>query len=411
MSQSPSVADSPTPGEGVERTDPPPPGLPIRATFLHRPRPPGDAVVRPRLLATLDRGLDLSATLVCAPAGFGKSIIVSQWAEAIDRPVAWLSLHAAIGDPRWFVMHLSEAVRRIAPGALDVVSQMTAAPELPAIHAVITELSNELDELAKPIVVVLDDYHHVTSPEVHEVVSELILHPAESVHFVIISRHEPALPIGAVRLRGQLAELRMADLAFTSDELELFAKQQQRDLVPEQTHNLLVATEGWPAGVRLAIEAQRISGDADFVGVGFLDQAVQDDILAEILDQAPPPVRRHLHVVSHFQSFCAELCDAAIAPVASEPATITGAEFIDWLRRYNLFVVSLDDDGVWYRFHHLFAHLLDNRRAVDSSDPQVQERDVRVRAARVFRAHGMVEDAIEQLHLAGADAELAVVAA
>ncbi|MGI9646471.1 MAG: hypothetical protein ACR2O6_14290, partial [Ilumatobacteraceae bacterium] len=259
--------------------------LPVRSTFLHRPRPPDDAVVRGRLLATLDHGLDLPATLVCAPAGFGKSIIVSQWAETIDRPVAWLSLHAAIGDPRWFLMHLSEAVRRIAPGALDVVSQMTAAPELPAIHAVITELSNELDELAKPIVVVLDDYHHVTSPEVHEVVSELIRHPAESVHFVIISRHEPALPIGALRLRGQLAELRMADLAFTSDELELFAKQQHhhhRDLVPEQTHDLLVATEGWPAGVRLAIEAQRISGDAGFVGVGFLDQAVQDDILAEI---------------------------------------------------------------------------------------------------------------------------------
>ena len=366
-------------------------------------------MVRPRLLTRLDRGLDLSATLVCAPAGFGKSIIVSQWAETIDRQVAWLTLDAAIDDPRWFLMHLCEAVRRIEPRALEVVSQMTSGPRLPDVHPVITELSNELDELPQSIVVVLDDYHQIASPSVHEIVSELIRHPVESVHYVIVSRQEPALPFGALRLRGQLAELRMADLAFTRDELDLFAKQQlHRDPVPEQSRELLSATQGWPAGVRLAIEAQRISGDADLVGVGFLDQAIQDDVLAEILDRAPLPVRRHLQVVSHFRSFSAELCDAAIGPTVPGPATMTGAEFIDWLRQYNLFIVQLDDKGVWYRFHHLFAHLLDNWRTVHGPDPEIRERDIRVRAAGVFRTHDMVDDAIEQLHLAGNDTDLAL---
>jgi len=386
--------------------------LPVRTAFLHRPRPPDDAVVRPRLLTELDRGLGLSATLVCAPAGFGKSIVVSQWAETIDREVAWLSLDAAIDDPRWFVMHLAEAVRRVVPGALDVVTQMTSAPQLPDVQAVTTELSNELDELPHPVVVVLDDYHLVASPSVHEVVSELIRHPTESVHFVIISRQEPSLPIGTLRLRGQIAELRMADLAFARDELELFATQQlHRDLDPEQARKLLLATEGWPAGVRLAIEAQRLNGASELVGVGFLDQAVQDDLLAEILDRVPPPVRRQLQVVAHFRSFSAELCDAVIATRARGPATMTGAEFIDWLRQHNLFLVQLDDDGVWYRFHHLFAHLLDNWRAVYGSESPIEERDIRARAGRVFQAQGMIDDAIEQLHLAGEYVDLAVVAA
>jgi LuxR family maltose regulon positive regulatory protein len=204
----------------------------------------------------------------------------------------------------------------------------------------------------------------------------------------------------------------MADLAFAGDEMELFATQQlHRDLAPEQSRELLLATEGWPAGVRLAIEAQRLGGASDLVGVGFLDQAVQDDLLAEILDQVPPPVRRYLQIVSHFRSFSAELCDAAIVARVAGPVTMTGAEFIDWLRRQNLFLVQLDEDGLWYRFHHLFAQLLDNWRAVHGADPQIQERDVRVRAAGVFRAHGMIEDAIEQLHLAGEDTDLAAAAA
>jgi len=412
VSQVHPVSDSSAPEANATVADPEPAGLPVRTAFLHRPRPPDDAVVRPRLLTTLDRGLELSTTLVCAPAGFGKSIIVSQWAETIDRPVAWLALDATIDDPRWFVTYLSEAVRQVMPGALDVVTQMTRAPELPDVRAVVTELSNELDELPQPVVVVLDDYHRVASPAVQELVSELIRHPSESVHFVIISRQEPSLPVGALRVRGQIAELRMADLAFAKDELELFATQQlDRHLVPEQLRRLLDETEGWPAGVRLSIEAQRLSTDSELVGVGFLDQAVQDDLLAELLDRVPPPVRRHLQAVAHFRSFSAELCDATIAPRVPGPATMTGAEFIDWLRRHNLFIVQLDDAGVWYRFHHLFAHLLDNWRAAYGSEFESQERDVRARAAAVFQAHGMIEDAVEQLHLAGADAELALVAA
>ena len=369
---------------------------------------------RRRLLATLDAGLVGHATLVCAPAGFGKSSIVSQWIETIDRPVAWLALDTAIDDPRWFLMHLAETIRRVVPGTLEVVTQMVQAPVLPDLAVVIPELSNELDELAQPIVVVLDDYHRITSPSVHTIMSELIAHPNGAVHFVIVSRYEPPLQIRALRVRGQLAQLRMSDLAFDRNEVELFAKQlMPREWLDRELQELYATTEGWPAGVRLAIEAQRLSGDAELIGVGFLDQATQDDLLAEVLESAPISVRRYVQVASLFPSFSAELCDAAIADRLSGPATMTGSEFIDWLRRYNLFVVQLDNEGVWYRFHHLFARLLDNWRAVQAPDPQAvaQEQAMRGRAAEVFRTHGMVEEAIEQLHLAGEGANLAAVVA
>ena len=392
--------------------DSPTPPASVRQSLLHRPQPPDDAIARPGRLATLDTGLDLPLTLVCAPAGFGKSIIVSQWAETIGRPVAWLAMDATVDDPRWFLAHLTEAVRRIAPDALKVASQMASAPRLPELRAVVTELSNGLDELPEPIVVVLDDYHQVTSPLVHEMVAELIRHPAELLHLVIISRTEPSLPIGVLRVRGRVKELRMADLSFIAGEVELFAKRHlERDLSPEQSRELFITTEGWPAGVRLAIESLRLSGDNEVVGVGMLDQVTQDQVLAEILDRAPLPVRRYLLAASLFDRFSAELCDAALADAVPGPAPMTGSEFIDWMRRHNLFIVELDDDGVWYRFHHLFAHLLDNWRTVYGSDPQVKERDIRLAAAAVFRAHDMVEEAIAQLHLAGDDADLAVLAA
>lgn len=389
--------------------DPAPAGLPVRAALLHRPRPPVDAVGRGRLLATLDRGLGLPVSLVCAPAGFGKSIIVSQWVETIDRPDAWVTLDSAIDDPRWFLMHLAEAIRRVVPGALDVVSQMVQAPTLPELSVVITELSNELSDVPHPIVVVLDDYHLITSPSVHEVVSALIEHHDGAVHFVIVSRQEPPLRLRALRVRGLLGQLRMSELALDREEVQLLARQLlPRDWLDQEIHELFTATEGWPAGVRLAIEAYRLDSDSELVGVGFLDQATQDDLLAEILESVPVPVRRYLQVVSHFPSFSAELCDAAIANRVAGPATMTGSEFIDWLLRHNLFIVPLDNEGVLYRFHHLFAQLLDNWRVAHGADPQaqIQERDMRVRVAGVFRTHGMVEEAIEQLHLAGERADL-----
>ncbi len=180
-------------------------GRPVRSAFLHRPDPPTDGVVRTELSARLDEGLDRSATLVCAPAGFGKSVLVSQWSRETGRRACWLTIDPTIDHPQWFLMHFVAAVRSVFPDALEVTSQMASAATLPAEAAVITELSNELDELPEPLIVVLDDYHHVTKPAVHRLISELVTYPSPMLRLVIVTREEPPLPIGTLRGKGDSA--------------------------------------------------------------------------------------------------------------------------------------------------------------------------------------------------------------
>ena len=389
------------------------PRLPVRTSYLHRPTPPTGGLVRSRLHDVLDRGIELPASLVCAPAGFGKSVVVSQWCEHVEGPVAWFSLDPAVDHPRWFLMHLIAAVRRVFPDALDVASQMVSADHLPSEEAVIAELSNELDELPERLIVVFDDYQHVTEPRTHRLVADLIRRPSPPVHLVIISREEPALPIGTLRAHGHLAELRTGDLAFSADELGLFIEQElHRELTPQQVGELHGVTEGWPAGARLAAEALRVGGDDAIVGAGFLDEVAQEYLVAGVLERTPPQIRQYLYVASHFDRFSAALCDAVATSLATNwRVSTTGAEFVDWIRRHNLFVVPLDETGEWFRFHPLFARLLADWRASSGSDLAVSEGSIRRAAAAVFGEQGQLEEAIEQLHRAGADDELAVVVA
>lgn len=376
--------------------------LPVRTVYLHRPKPPEGALTRSHLHTALERGLERPVTMVLAPAGFGKSIAVSQWCESIDRPVAWLSLDAPLDSLRWFVMYLVAAVRTSFADALKVTGEMATSGQLPGEDALVKALSNELGELPEPMVLVLDDYHMVTASAVHRMMSELLGHPGPSIHFVVISRYEPPLPIATLRARGQLSDLRMADLAFSENEVQQFAAQSLQLMLDDGTvHTLHEMTEGWPAGVRLGLDAISIAGAGEVVGPGFLDQDIQEYIVAEVLDRVPAQVRRYLIAASRFDRFNAELCEAAIDQSTSVEALMTGVEFIDWIQRHNLFVVSLDDRGEWFRFHHLFARLLDSWRAARVADVDVSDQDVHRAAARVLQAQGWLEEAIEQLTLAG----------
>jgi len=393
-------------------------GLPVRAAFVHRPDPPADALIRTELNERLDQGLDRWATVVCAPAGFGKSVLVSQWSRNIRRRTCWMSIDPAIDNPRWFLTHFVAAVRNVFPDALELTSQMASAPLLPTEDVLITELSNELDELPDQLVVVLDDYHQARSAFVHHLVSELITHPSPMLRLVIISREKPPLPTGTLRAQGHLCEVLGSDLAFSVEEIDEFvAASPHHAISPEQAAALHASTEGWPTGVRLAIEALRLGGDEAMMGAGFLDEAAQEYLVAEVLDRVPAQVRRHLLLASHFSRFSAELCDAIAAveggrgSVVSSPFPISGEEFIDWIRQRNLFIVPLDETGDWYRFHHLFARLLDNWRAAAGPGLDVPEEELRRAAARVFLRNGMVEEAIDELRVIGADDELAAVAA
>ena len=384
--------------------------LPVRAALLHRPAPPKSAVFRERLNSVLEQGLRYPVSLACAPAGFGKTVLISQFCDRAHRPAAWLSLDSSVNELRRFLLHLTAAVRGAAPGTLVNTSAMAStAGELPSHQSLVAALSNDLDGLPEPIIIVLDDYHHITTPSIHQVLSDLIRHPSPSVHLMIITREEPPLSIGRLRAQGRLSEVRVADLAFSQDELQQFMQNELPEvLTTQQLGQLYASTEGWPAGVRLAAQAIRLGGGTN-LGAGFLDLAAQEYLLADVLERVPDEVRQHLGSVALFDQFSAGLCDAIQSPRAHHHE-ISGSEFIAWLRQHDLFIVQLDAAGEWFRFHHLFARLLRHWRAASSLDDDT-ENEIRHIAARFFREHGHLEEAIEQLDLLGAHKELAAIAA
>lgn len=351
--------------------------------------------------------MDQPVTLVCAPAGFGKSTLVSQWCAGLDSKVAWLSLDPVIDNPQWFLLYLVTAVRQVLPDSLQTVSQMAAAGQMPTEQAVVVELSNELEELPEPLVIVLDDYHALTSEGSHRIIGELLKHPPASVQFVIVARYEPPLPIASLRASNHMSEVRMAELSFTEDEIRCYTDRElDRTLTDEQVSELHQSTEGWPAGLRFAIEGLRLKVEDASIGPGFLDQAAQEYLLAEVLDRLPPPVRRYLLVTSHFDRFSAELCDAVITHAGGRQPLMDGAEFIAWLRSHDLFIIPLDDEGVWFRFHHLFGRLLREWAAGYMSELDWSEVQIRQAAAQVFQGQRLIEEAIEQLYLAGDHADV-----
>ena len=381
------------------------PWLTIRTTRLYRPSVVERALTRPRLTERFDDGFHRPVTLVSAPAGFGKTLVTSQWCDTLDCPFAWLSLDESIDDTRWFVAHLVAAIQVACPDSMQTTARMVAAPQAPDGRTLVIELSNELDELDQRIVIVLDDYHSIEDSATHNLVADLLRHPSLMAHFVITTRKNPPLPLAALRAKGQLTEVRMADLAFSKNELQLFIQaESDRVLSAEELSSLHESTEGWPVGARLALEAVRAAPPGSKVlGAGFLDRGTQEYLVSEVIDGLPPAVRRYLVVASLFSQFNVELCEAVSEDVMTGPTSMTADEFVRWIVRHNLFVVPLDAQGVWFRFHHLFARLLDRWRTSHLLDLGLSEDQARRTAAHHLEHAGLVEDAIAQLISAGDD--------
>ena len=385
----------------------------LRSSLFHRPSPAANTLPRPDLLTRLDNGAQQSLTLVSAPAGFGKSNLVSQWCDTQDRPCVWLSMDPSIDELRWFLVNLTAAITAVCPGSLRTTSQMTRSAELPPERALLAELANELEELDQQIVIVLDDYYLISSRAVHTLMSELLRHPPAMVRFVMITRQDPPLPLAALRAKGQVCDVRMGELAFSSDETKQFVERELgRHLPPSQQRALYSSTEGWPAGLRLAIEAIRLvpKGSA-VVGVGFLDAATQEYLTAEVMGNLPSDVRRYLLTASLFDQFDAGVCDVTVGNVMPGPIMMTGAEFIEWLSIHNLFVIPLDAEGRWFRFHHLFQRLLEHWRTERGIALELSAMEARQSAARYFEGEGLVELALDQLVKAQDHGSLALLAA
>jgi LuxR family transcriptional regulator, maltose regulon positive regulatory protein len=379
--------------------------VPILATKLHVPSSRRMVVLRPRLLERLNEGLAAGnrLTLVSAPAGFGKTTLVSDWVGGCGRPAAWLSLDEADSDQGRFLTYLVAAIQTVAPGVGNGILAVLGSPQPPPIESTLTALLNELTGIQSDFVLVLDDYHVLDARPIDDAVSFLVEHLPPQLHLVIATREDPALPLPRLRVRGQLTELRGADLRFTPDEAAAFLNEVMHlDLSAEQIAALEARTEGWIAGLQLAAISVRGRTDvaqfiASFAGSHHF---VLDYLVEEVLARQPEPVQTFLLRTSILDRLCGELCDALLLDVGG-----SSQQMLEYLERANLFLVPLDTERRWFRYHHLFAELL-RQRLRQSAVPSGGEDEDHLRASEWFEANGLDIEAFEHA-AAGHDADRA----
>lgn len=331
----------------------------VLATKLYIPPPRPSGVARTRLIERLNDGLRRKLTLVSAPAGFGKTTLVSEWVANCERPVAWLSLDEGDNDPIRFLTYLIAAVQKIEPTIGKGMSGVLQSPQPPPIESLLTTALNDVTAVPDDFVLVLDDYHVIDAEPVDDALAFLIEHLPPRMHLVIATREDPRLPLARLRGRGQLTELRAADLRFTPSEAAEFLNQVMGlNLPAEDTTALEARTEGWIAGLQLAaISMQGHEDTASFIqSFTGSHRFVMDYLVEEVLQQQSESVQAFLLRTSILDRLCGPLCDAVLLdPSAS------GQETLEYLERANLFLVPLDDERRWYRYHHLFAELLRQR--------------------------------------------------
>ena len=343
-------------------------------------------VPRPRLLERLAEGMGRDLVLLCTPAGFGKTSLMADWARRGQRPVAWLSLDAGDNDPVRFWRHVGAALDGARPGVAGRVAALLQDVQPASLGAVVTTLANELAGLAGEVVLVLDDYHLIEAPPVHASLGLLLDHLPGSLRLMLATRADPPLALARLRARGQLAELRERDLRFTPQEASALLREVAGPEVPDAVVAALEGrTEGWAAGLQLAALSLRDHPDpAGFVATfSGSHRHVLDYLAEEVLDRQPEPLRAFLLQTSVLERLSGPLCDAVTGRTGSQ-------QLLEQAEQANLFLIPLDEVRGWWRYHQLFADLLQARLMQE----QPGEISGLHRAAAAWcEGHGLVDDA------------------
>ena len=385
----------------------------LLATKLYIPPPRPQVVLRARLIEQLNEGLCRNPdsgnelTLISAPAGFGKTTLISTWVAGCEPPVAWLSLDEGDSDPARFLAYLVAALQNVAPDIGEGVLKALRSPQPPPTEAILTTLLNEITAWGDNFILVLDDYHVIDSRPIDSALTFMIEHLPPQMHLVIATREDPQLPLARYRARGQLTELRAADLRFTPAEAADFLNRVMGlDLSVEDIAALETRTEGWIAGLQLAaISMQGLHGTSSFIkSFTGSHHFILDYLVEEVLEQQPESIQTFLLRTSILDRMCGPLCDAVLLD-----SSASGQETLEYLERANMFIVPLDDERHWYRYHHLFAELLRQRlwqqqplpqgAASSAGDAGKGVAEYHVRASQWFEDHGLD---IEAFHHAAA---------
>jgi LuxR family maltose regulon positive regulatory protein len=385
----------------------PPATAPLLATKLFIPALRPQLVPRPRLLEHMQEGMRGKLTLVAAPAGFGKTTLVSAWRASPSgsaMPLAWVSLDADDNDAQRFWTYVIAAVETVYPAMDTTTGALLRSPQPPALEAIVTSLINALSPLAVDAALVLDDYHLITTPAIHTSIAFLVDHLPPHLHLIMLTRADPPLPLTRLRMRGELTELRVADLRFNADEAVAFLTDVMGlPLTSDEVAALEARTEGWVAGLQLAALAmQNRSDHAGFVAAfSGNNRFVVDYLVEEVLARLPAHLQIFLLQTSILDRLCAPLCDALL--LGAEQGLEHGAPaysqlLLEQLERANLFLIPLDDERHWYRYHHLFAEVLRARLRNGTTASEVTR--LYQRACTWHTQAGLVDEAVRYAFLA-----------
>ncbi len=347
-------------------------------------------VDRPRLLGRLDDCLHPSSrlALIAAPAGFGKTTLLSAWVTSCGQPASWLTLDEGDNDPLRFLAYLVAAADKIEANAGQGIIGALQSPQQPALDELFPSLVILFDVIPRQFVLVLDDYHLITSPRIHEAITFLIDHKPPQMHLVIATRKDPPLPIPLLRARGQLVELRQTDLRFTVDEAATFLEMETEiELSNEDVTSITNRTEGWVAGLQMAALSLKSKENVSRLIGNFSGghEYIMDYFASEVLAKQPEPLTSFLMQTSILERLCGPLCDAVTGQTR-------GQHTLERLQQANLFIIPMDSQRYWYRYHHLFRDLL--RKLLQQESPQIIP-ELHQRASTWYERNELLEDAID----------------
>lgn len=392
-------------------------------TKLQRPQVRPDTLPRSHLIAQLNRGLARRLTLVSAQAGAGKTTLMAQWLDQSSCPGAWLSLDAYDNDLALFAGYLCAAVRTVYPDACGEAVALLNASQTPPPRVLLSAFVNHLSAYLepqephagsaaadRPLIIVLDDFHHITDPAIHDFVADLVAYLPQQVHLALATRIDPPLPLARLRARREMSELRTADLRFTVQEAATLLELTLGRQLNRSTVDLLEeATEGWAVGLRLAGLSLRHTPDVEHYAAQFRETSsavIVDYLGVEVIDRQAPGVRDFLLATSILERFNTELCAALMRDTVDQAQA---HEILREVNRANLFLVPLDPAGEWFRYHHLFHDLLQATLRRERTPAEIN--DLHARASNWFVQNDLIDEALSHAFAAGdRDAAVRIVA-
>jgi LuxR family maltose regulon positive regulatory protein len=354
-------------------------------------------VPRTRLIEKLNQNFEKILTLISAPAGFGKTILLSECAAKCEYPLAWLSLEERDSDPAHFLSYVIAALQTIEQNIGEDVLNTLNSPQPVPIDSILTNLINEIAKTPERFVLVLDDYHVIESQEIDQAIIYLLSNFPPQMHLVIASRTDPTLPLPRLRSRGQMTEFRADDLRFTPNEAATFLKNRMGlDITHQDVTALEARTEGWIAGLQMAALSMQGLEKRDEISkfvskFSSSHRFILDYLTDEVLKQRPKGTRDFLLKTSILNRLSAPICNAVTEKE-------NGQENLEALEAANLFLIPLDDERRWYRYHHLFDDLLEKRLSIEMPEliPELQ-----IRAAEWYKNNGLISDALDHFIAAG----------